>query len=400
MATDGLATLVGTLRARIGEHGAALSVSETRTRYALVDPMLRGLGWDTGDPAMFAPEYRLPAGDYAADCALFGADAALPLMALRAQRLGADMEDDAMRGLNGCFLNGIRYFAATDGRIWDVYDTFKPVPVAEKRVAWFDIQSGDTERIVMSAMELRRESVLGGALGTGGAAVPDAPQAPTPAPDAASTPTATSPPPSRPTSVNLDADGRIIMPPRPTTPPQSPPSRRATDFAEEFAKYQPDATRRAPSSRGASPRGDDAGGVWIPLSDQMAIENVSESQHRFRSGSRKQHPAPTQILFPDGTKARNREGRGGWRGMASAIIGWLLRNNHLHADNWTIPKGRRYILHTTPVHPSGSDFEYPLRVGNLYYDRKYNRHGHIRNMCLIITSAGLAPADFKLRFQR
>lgn len=397
MATDGLATLVGTLRARIGEHGAALSVSETRTRYALVDPMLRGLGWDTGDPAMFAPEYRLPAGDYAADCALFGADAALPLMALRAQRLGADMEDDAMRGLNGCFLNGIRYFAATDGRIWDVYDTFKPVPVAEKRVAWFDIQSGDTERIVMSAMELRPEIVLGGALGTGGAPVADAPPDPTtpPAPNAAPPPTVA---PSRPTSVNLDADGRIIMPPRDAAPP--PPSPHARDFAEEFAKYQPDSTWRSPSSRDASPRGDDAGGVWIPLSDQRAIESASQPPTPFRSGSRRQTLPPTQILFPDGTKVRNDTGRGGWNGMVSVIVSWLLSNNRLNTGNGTVQRGGGYILHTSPVHPNGVEFNNPIRVGNLYYDSVQNRFQHIDNARLIITRAGLDPADFNLRFQR
>ena len=57
MLLDELIALIETLRVRIGEHGQALSQSEALTRYALIDPLLRGLGWDTGDPAQVIPEY-------------------------------------------------------------------------------------------------------------------------------------------------------------------------------------------------------------------------------------------------------------------------------------------------------------------------------------------------------
>ena len=59
MLLDSLLKLVETLRERIDEHGDALRQSEAMTRYALIDPMLRELGWNTDDPAQVVPEYRV-----------------------------------------------------------------------------------------------------------------------------------------------------------------------------------------------------------------------------------------------------------------------------------------------------------------------------------------------------
>ena len=62
MPLESLLELVETLRKRIDEHGAALRQSEALTRYALIDPLLRELGWDTEDPALVVPEFRSSAG--------------------------------------------------------------------------------------------------------------------------------------------------------------------------------------------------------------------------------------------------------------------------------------------------------------------------------------------------
>ena len=35
------------------------SLGETQTRYALIDPILRALGWDTADPKVCYPEWRI-----------------------------------------------------------------------------------------------------------------------------------------------------------------------------------------------------------------------------------------------------------------------------------------------------------------------------------------------------
>ena len=67
MILESLLELVETLKARIDEHGDQLRQSEALTRYALIDPLLRELGWDTEDPDVIRPEYESdqPKADYA-----------------------------------------------------------------------------------------------------------------------------------------------------------------------------------------------------------------------------------------------------------------------------------------------------------------------------------------------
>ena len=55
MPLESLLELVQTLSDRIDEHGPALRQSEALTRYALIDPLLRELGWDTANPDMVIP---------------------------------------------------------------------------------------------------------------------------------------------------------------------------------------------------------------------------------------------------------------------------------------------------------------------------------------------------------
>ena len=68
MLLDDLVGVIETIKERIATHGDSLRTSETRTRMALIDPLLQSLGWDTSDPAMVAPEYS--AGNGRADYAL------------------------------------------------------------------------------------------------------------------------------------------------------------------------------------------------------------------------------------------------------------------------------------------------------------------------------------------
>ena len=45
------------LKERISTHGALLRQNETRTRTALINPLLQALDWDTSDPLMVISEY-------------------------------------------------------------------------------------------------------------------------------------------------------------------------------------------------------------------------------------------------------------------------------------------------------------------------------------------------------
>ena len=44
-----------------------------------------------------------------------------------------------LQGIGYCIEDGIGYFAVTDGRQWEIYETHKMAPIAEKLTVQFDI---------------------------------------------------------------------------------------------------------------------------------------------------------------------------------------------------------------------------------------------------------------------
>ena len=157
MLLDDLYQAIEKLRERMDEHGDRLRQSEALTRNALVDPLLRALGWDTEDPALAMPEYRLGSGF--ADYALL--NSGKPAIVIEAKKLGTPLYSAAEQSVTYCVNAGIRYFVATDGRKWDVYETHRPVPLAEKKIASFDIADSPAD-VCLDALVLWRRSVQSG----------------------------------------------------------------------------------------------------------------------------------------------------------------------------------------------------------------------------------------------
>ena len=56
MPLDDLAQVIETIQQRIRDHGDSLRQNETRTRMALIDPLLQALGWDVADPGLVLAE--------------------------------------------------------------------------------------------------------------------------------------------------------------------------------------------------------------------------------------------------------------------------------------------------------------------------------------------------------
>ena len=67
MLLEDLVGCIELLQERIRSYSAPLRENETRTRMALIDPLLRALDWDVSDPGVVTPEYRVKDGwaDYA-----------------------------------------------------------------------------------------------------------------------------------------------------------------------------------------------------------------------------------------------------------------------------------------------------------------------------------------------
>lgn len=159
MVLEDLHELIETLQARIDAHGPALQQSEALTRYALIDPLLRGLGWDTGDPSQVMPEYRSAAGS--ADYALLGMTGK-PQIIVEAKKLGTQLDFKVRGQVTGyCQEEGIPYAVITDGRLWELYDVFKPVAMKDSIITTLDL--GDSPATTaLKALALWRASATKG----------------------------------------------------------------------------------------------------------------------------------------------------------------------------------------------------------------------------------------------
>lgn len=152
MPLESLWTLVEKLRERIDDHGPTLRQNEALTRYTLIDPLLRELGWDTENPTLVIPEYKGVGGS--ADYALFSGDK--PLMIVEAKKLDTSLRNEKVltQGLAYCQRQGTRYLSVTDGRRWEIYETHRLASIDEKRIVEFDLKSQSAAEACLKALTL------------------------------------------------------------------------------------------------------------------------------------------------------------------------------------------------------------------------------------------------------
>ena len=163
MPLDSLLELVGTLRQRIAEHETALRQSEALTRYALIDPLLREMAWDTDDPSVVIPEYK--SGKGSADYALMSDGK--PAVIVEAKRLDTSLRDVLAQGIQYCLMEGTKHFTVTDGRCWEVFETHKAVPIEDKLVTSFNLSKELPAEVCRKAFALWRPAATAGSLEVG-----------------------------------------------------------------------------------------------------------------------------------------------------------------------------------------------------------------------------------------
>ena len=152
MPLESLLTLVEKLRERITANNRELRKNEWLTRYALIDPLLRELGWDTEDPALVIPEYNVGDGS-AADYALLSEGK--PVMMVEAKSLGTPLQAALEQGLRYCLIKRTRYLSITDGGRWEIYyDTDKIGDSGKKRLVQFDLKNGPATEACLKALTL------------------------------------------------------------------------------------------------------------------------------------------------------------------------------------------------------------------------------------------------------
>ena len=135
-----LDNVITEVRAVINEHQEKLSTDETKTRYILIDPILRALGWDVNSLDDVEVEY-ITLERKKVDYALLSADKD-PLVLIEAKRLNApDVSKNVSQLLMYCLEAGVRYGVLTDGNHWQMYDTSRVKPLQEKRTMYVVLTS-------------------------------------------------------------------------------------------------------------------------------------------------------------------------------------------------------------------------------------------------------------------
>ncbi len=159
MLLEPLISTIETIKERISVHGPTLRENETRTRMALIDPLLQALGWDTTDPALVTPEYRVGVGwaDYA-----LRSVGNKPAAVIEAKRLGSIVENHLDQAVGYCIQQGIAYAGVTDGSHWQLYRTFEPMPLVEKLVLDVSIASTPAHEATLKMLLLWRPNLVSG----------------------------------------------------------------------------------------------------------------------------------------------------------------------------------------------------------------------------------------------
>ena len=333
MLLDDLYQAIEKLRERMETHQDKLRQSEALTRNALVDPLLRALGWDTEDPTLAMPEYRLGSGF--ADYALL--NGGKPAIVIEAKKLGTPLDSAASQGITYCISDGIRYFVATDGRNWDVYETHRPVPIAEKKIVSFDITDSPAD-VCLDALVLWRRSVQSGAVR----------KAQTPLIE---------PEHELPVAVN-----------QPEIKPEPP-----VHIEPSPVPFSQQATATTSSIPGDN---------WQKLTDLQAVAGEKP---------------PPEIRFPDGSLAKIQD----WVDIPVQIVRWLCQQDKLDETRIPVRngKGKNYLLAGSPYHSTGKKFVSAKVAERLYLEGTHSGAGHIQNVKTIVNTVGIGvtPEQFSVR---
>ena len=346
MVLDELHELIETLQARIDQHAAALQQSEALTRYALIDPMLRALGWDTGDPSQVLVEVRFGSGS--ADYALLGGDGRHRVI-VEAKKLGTPLQSAVNQGINYSIEDGILHFALTDGQRWELYETHRPVPLAEKLVVKLDV-NGPISQTCLDALALWRPSVETSQVRGGATPITEV---------------------RPPVDINSDLPVTTSRPePQPVPEERERPRSRRKRPTIESVKL--------PSQSAESPLG------WQRLSELGEVTGIS----------------PRTVRMPTGNSVDS----GKWSRVAISIMEWLCNEGHLTEDHLPITtrSGRRIIVASTPNKPDGKSFVGIAKIEApfpLYLEKGVSAKALVENARNIIERAGLNPADFAVKLQ-
>jgi len=145
----GLSQTLEEVRKRIALYRGK-GINEQNTKTALIDPVLRALGWDVGNLEEVSQEYKRRPQDKPVDYALFLLRT--PKLFVEAKALGQNLDDRKWSSqiMGYATVAGVKWVVLSDGDEYRIYNACVDVPVEEKlfrTVRISDIHSGAEETL-------------------------------------------------------------------------------------------------------------------------------------------------------------------------------------------------------------------------------------------------------------
>ena len=121
------------------------------------------------------------------------------------------------------------------------------------------------------------------------------------------------------------------------------------------------------------------------------------SQNKLANGN---STKPSRLQSPEGKEIDVSS----WADLLLETSEWLIRKGLLTKDDCPVTTGRmakRYLIHVTPVHPSGHKFVSSAQLSNgLYLERSYNVNSLVQQCELLLERFDQDPAQFHVRLRQ
>lgn len=125
-------------------EASQLSLSETETRRALIDPLFAAIGWDMGNPEVVRMEWRKKPDDKPVDYAFMVNG--IPKLLVEAERLRDNLNDKKWENQLLWYSSklGVKWCALTNGNIIRIYNSLAEEEAADKLLIEMEVKTIDT----------------------------------------------------------------------------------------------------------------------------------------------------------------------------------------------------------------------------------------------------------------
>ena len=144
------------VREKIRTHRDRYNNSEESVRYQIINPILRGLGWDSENPDEVYPNKSTEEG--VPDYTLL--KEGREVLFIEAKKLSADVDQNIPQLAKYCFSKGMAYGTLTNGATWILFRAFQEeTTMTERIVLRADIENDDPTAIIRKLSTISKENI-------------------------------------------------------------------------------------------------------------------------------------------------------------------------------------------------------------------------------------------------